>query len=100
MKIYIAGKITGDPGYAAKFARASVALRQRWPEATFCNPAALPEGMSQTDYMAICLPMLLRCDKVVFLPDWRKSNGAMIERALAAYCGKTIIDFEELRDDA
>lgn len=96
MKIYIAGKITGDPGYREKFARASAALRLRWPDAILLNPAALPEHMSATDYMAICLPMLLRADQAVFLPDWQRSNGARIERALAAYCGKPVLDYEEL----
>lgn len=97
-KIYIAGRITGDPGYPQKFARASVALRRHWPEAVILNPAALPAGMAPADYMAICLPMLLRCGIAVFLPDWQRSNGARIERALAAYCGKQIIDLEDLRD--
>lgn len=97
MKIYLAGKISGDSGYRQKFAQASLALRDRWPDAVILNPAALPEGMTPGDYMAVCLPMLLRAGTVVFLPDWRSSGGARIERALAAYCGKTVIDFEELK---
>ena len=100
MKIYLAGKISGDSSYRQKFALASADLRRRWPEAVILNPAARPESMTAADYMAICLPMLLRADTAVFLPDWRDSNGARIERALAAYCGKTIIDFEEMGDDA
>ena len=100
MKIYLAGKISGDSGYRQKFALASADLRKRWPDAVILNPAALPEGMTPADYVAICLPMLLRADKAVFLPDWRDSNGARIERALAAYCGKTVIDYEELKHGA
>ena len=96
MKIYIAGKISGDPGYKEKFAAAAAALRCRWPEAVILNPAVLPEKMTPADYMAICLPMLLRADVAAFLPDWQRSNGARIERAVAAYCGKRIIDTEEL----
>jgi len=98
MKIYVAGKISGDPGYKQKFAAASVALRKHWPDAVVINPAVLPEGMSNSDAIAVCLPMLLRAGTVVFLPDWQRSNGAKIERAVAAYCGKTIVDYEDLRD--
>lgn len=97
-RIYIAGRITGDPGYKQKFARACIALRRRWPEAVLLNPAVLPEHMSPSDAVAITLPMLLRAGTVVFLPDWQRSNGAKIERAVAAYTGKTIIDLEDLRD--
>lgn len=98
VKIYIAGKISGDPGYKQKLAAASLALRERWPEAVLINPAVLPDGMTPGDYMAVCIPMLLRAGTVVFLPDWQRSNGAKIERAIAAYCGKVIIDYEDLRD--
>lgn len=97
-KIYIAWRITGDPAYKHKFARAVIALRRHWPEAVLFNPAVLPENMSPTDAMAISLPMLLRATIVVFLPDWQRSNGAKIERAVAAYCGKRIVDLEDLRD--
>ena len=98
MKIYIAGKISGDPGYKEKSAAAAAVLRCRWPEAVILNPASLPEKMTPGDYMAICLPMLLRAGVVAFLPDWQRSNGASIERALAAYVGKTVIDVEEVRN--
>ena len=93
-KVYIAGKISGDPGYKQKFARASLALRERWPEAVLINPAVLPDGMTPGDYMAVCLPMLLQADLVVFLPDWQDSGGARIEHALAEYAGKNIYEWE------
>ena len=42
MKIYIAGKITGDKGYREKFAAVEAAL---WAQGfTVINPAVLPEG--------------------------------------------------------
>lgn len=43
MKVYIAGKITGDPYYKAKFARAAadIAVAGHTP----INPAMQPEGM-------------------------------------------------------
>lgn len=50
MKIYIAGKITGDQGCQAKFQRAAVGLRMCGN--IVLNPAELPEGMEAADYMA------------------------------------------------
>lgn len=51
MKIYIAGKITGDPYYKAKFARAAADIADAGH--TPINPAMQPEGMSNADYMRI-----------------------------------------------
>ena len=42
MKVYIAGKITGDPGYRDKFAAAEIQLG--WQGHTVLNPAELPGG--------------------------------------------------------
>ena len=47
MKIYIAGKITGDQGYQAKFQRAATGLRMCGN--IVLNPADLPEGMEAAD---------------------------------------------------
>lgn len=47
MKVYIAGKITGDPEYRMKFRRAARALETMGNVAL--NPATLPEGLSQTE---------------------------------------------------
>ena len=43
MKVYIAGKITGNQGYQAKFRRAAAGLRMCGN--IVLNPAELPEGM-------------------------------------------------------
>ena len=92
MKVYIAGKISGDPNYRAKFR--AVSCRFTLPGVSVLNPAELPEGMAPGDYMAVCLPMLLQADLVVFLPDWQDSRGARIEHALAEYAGKAIYEME------
>lgn len=86
MKIYIAGKITGDPDYRAKFADA-----QRQIEAQghiVLNPATLPEGMEPKDYMRICFAMIDVADAVVFLPDAAESAGARLEMAYCEYIEK------------
>ena len=86
MKVYIAGKITGDPGYRDKFAAAEIQLG--WPGHTVLNPAELPSGMSREDYMRICFAMIDVADAVVFLPDAADSAGARLERAYCEYVEK------------
>ena len=54
------------------------------------NPAALPDGLSQGQYMQICLPMVAVADELVMLPGWEQSEGAYIESLLAKKSGKTI----------
>lgn len=86
MKIYIAGKITGDPKYREKFkeAAADIARGGHIP----LNPADLPEGMRPKDYMRICFAMIDVADVVVFLPDAKDSAGARLEKAYCEYIGK------------
>ena len=52
------------------------------------NPATLPDGLEQADYMRICLAMLDTADLAVFLPDYRESRGAMVEWAWCQRTGK------------
>jgi hypothetical protein len=88
MKIYIAGRITGDKAYRAMFAAAEETLRAQG--FTVINPAVLPEGMRPADYMRICFAMVDIADEVVFLPDWQESQGAKLEMALCQYIKKRI----------
>lgn len=89
MKVYIAGKITGDPYYRAKFAQAERALTAAGH--IVLNPAVLPEGMGKADYMRICLAMLDSADAIGLLHGWGSSPGARIEYELARYNGKQVI---------
>ena len=84
MKIYIAGKITGDKRYKAKFAAAAKNLQAAGH--VVLNPAILPAGLEEWDYMQITLAMLNAADLAVFLPDYQESAGAMIEWA---WCKRT-----------
>ena len=86
MKVYIAGKITGDPWYRDKFAAAEIQLGRQGH--VVLNPAELPEGMAPEDYMRICFAMIDVADAVVFLPDAAESAGALLERAYCEYIGK------------
>lgn len=87
MKVYIAGKITGDPDYWEKFLWAQEDLERQG--FTVLNPADLPEGMRPADYMRICLSMMESADVVAFLPDYTESRGAQLEWAWCQYVGKT-----------
>lgn len=89
-KTYIAGPMTGydnfnrdafnDAAHLIIF-NGNVAL----------NPATLPDGLSQADYMSICLPMLMCCDSIFMLEGWEKSEGAKAEYALAVKLGLEIL---------
>lgn len=59
------------------------------------NPAELPEGMEQQDYMALCMQMLFTADTVAFLPDWPTSRGASLEYMMCAYIGKPRVMLED-----
>lgn len=85
MKIYISGKIAGDPDYKGKFARAAAQLERLG--ATVINPALAPEGLTKLDYMRICFAEMEAADYAVFLPDWVESPGARLERAWCEYVG-------------
>lgn len=86
MKIYIAGKIAGNPDYREKFAEAQRHLEVQGH--IVLNPAVLPEGMTQADYMRICFAMIDTADGVCFLPDSIESSGAMLEYSYCRYIGK------------
>jgi hypothetical protein len=92
MKIYIAGKITGDPEYKQKFDTVRDNLQA--DDVVILSPADLPAGMSNEDYMLICLSMIFSADAVMFLPDWQISLGAQIEHAICEYVKKNILYYK------
>lgn len=97
LKIYIAGKITGDPNYKSKFERA--AKKYAAPGVIILNPATLPEGLTRAEYMRICFAKIDVSDMVVFLEDYKESDGAQIELAYCKYTDKGVIfDKEGVQD--
>ena len=93
MKIYIAGKITGDPEYRRKFACAARQVEEFGH--VVLNPAELPEGMAAADYMRICMAMIDAADRVIFLPDAEDSPGAFLEIQYCRYAKKRVRRFSE-----
>mgnify|MGYP001755088154 CR=1 FL=1 len=88
-KIFISGKITGDPKYKAKFAAAENFYKKMGY--IVLNPAVLPEGMPPADYMHICFAMIATADVVAFLPGFSKSPGARLEAEYCFYTNKNTI---------
>lgn len=86
MKIYIAGKITGDPNYKEKFQEYQQQLEAEGH--IVLNPAVLPAGLTNAEYARIDFAMIDVADEVVFLPDWYRSPGASLERDYCDYTRK------------
>ena len=92
MKVYIAGKITGNPDYKQQFAEVEKKLREKGH--TTMNPAVLPDGFEHSEYMQICFSMIDVCDAVYFQNNWKDSKGANMEYNYAFEQNKGIM-FEE-----
>lgn len=90
-RIYIAGKITGDPDYKVKFNAAHLwLLRRGWAEVV--NPVkACREGWPWWRCMLRCLRLVAGSQWVAMLPDWNESRGARIEHRWARFLGKNIM---------
>ncbi|EPW2144903.1 DUF4406 domain-containing protein [Escherichia coli] len=90
LKIYIAGPMTGYPDYnrAAVNAKASELMAEGH---IVLNPAVLPGGLCQSEYMDICLAMVRSADAIYLLNRWEDSVGARAEHALAEKLGLTVI---------
>lgn len=90
MKIYIAGPMTGIEGCnRPAFVDAAFQLTSEG----YCvlNPAMLPNGLTQPQYMDICLAMLRCASAIYLLKGWEKSAGARVEKALAEKLGMIAI---------
>lgn len=97
-KIYIAGKITGDPDYKTKFEEAENFYKKKG--FTVLNPSWMPQGMQKADYMRICFAMIDTADVVALLPDFKQSAGAEVEHAYCRYIDKNIRHYEDDRNKA
>lgn len=92
-RIYISGKITGCEHEDAfvKFARAEAFVNATGYEAV--NPMKLVgcvAGKTWAEYMAEDIILLDACAGIYMLNDWRDSDGAKIEHAIAEIRGKSI----------
>lgn len=96
MKVYISGKITGLPHdqVVDSFNRAEYRLLKAGFKAV--NP--LNNGLSIEDkwehHMKADIKMLMDCDAIYLMKNWKHSKGARIERELADNLGYVIIEQE------
>jgi hypothetical protein len=93
-KLYLSGKITGDPEYQLKFRDAAYALMRRGYGV--CNPALRgSESLSWKENMKRVVALMLKCDGVALIPDWAESKGAGIEKDLALNVGIPVKPLDE-----
>lgn len=96
-RIYISGKITGDPNWREKFLKAEKELLELHPhliDAEIFNPAKvkLPEFATWNEAIEIDLMFLKNADYIYMLPDWGDSRGACIERGYATALDIMVIE--------
>lgn len=93
MKIYIAGKITGQErtDVIIKFEAAAMHLKAQGHHPFI--PCVLPEydDVPHEDYLHVCYAMIDICDAIYMLSDWRESRGARKELQYAADWQKEIL---------
>ena len=91
MKVYIAGPMTGLPQFNRP-AFHQAALNLSFEHHVPLNPAILPDGLTESDYMAVGITMLQRADAIFLLTGWQFSAGARAEHALALKLGLEVIE--------
>ena len=87
--IYLAGPMSGIPMFNRPAFNLE-AYRLNNQGHSVLNPAMLPDGLTQAQYMSICLPMVITADEVRMLSGWGNSSGAIAEHALALKLCKEI----------
>jgi len=90
-RIYICGKVSGDPDYDKKFLKEENRLFSLGYEPV--NPAAFISRKEEwSKAMRTAIRAMLLCDGVTLLPDWKKSKGSKIEVRLARELGMDVRD--------
>ena len=97
MRVYISGKITGNPGYRSDFEQAESQLRDAGFDVM--NPAreVYDAGFAEYPYdqiMAYCLELLEECDAIYMMASYKDSNGAKMELKHAKKIGLKVL-YEE-----
>lgn len=98
MKVYIAGKVTGEPKHscALKFATAQKELEKRGHEVV--NPIEVVGNFNANWFhaMRLCIREMLTCDAIYMLPDWHECKAAKIEHSLAIDLSLAFVSYSEL----
>jgi hypothetical protein len=101
LKYYLSGAITRQPDFKAYFKNYEDELR-RWGIADVFNPATVdwPVGVKWETRMKYDLKILMDCDVLVLLPNWRKSRGVKLEACVAKSLGIRIVKIHDLLREA
>ena len=93
MRIYISGKITGEPPDTvnSRFGEAQAMLEALGHEVTNPLHNGLPSTASYVEHMYVDLFLLLGCDAIYMLQGYERSNGAMVELQVARAVGIAIL---------
>ena len=93
MKVYIAGKITGNDSYIEQFEKAEKILKASGY--AVINPVK-NLGFTYKDYIDMGLSELSKCDAIYLLENYEESNGALLELSYAKTVGmKVMYSFDE-----
>ena len=96
--IYICGPMSGIENFnECAFVKAETHIVENlFLDSTLAilNPAHLPGGLPQENYMDICLAMVRACSCIYVLKGWENSLGAQTEVTYAKKLGKSIL-FQE-----
>ena len=102
--VYIGGKVSGQTPeeYHAKFE----AARQWLLDLAYCIwmednvKVIIPMDLCQDDWnwfkcMEVCASMLMQCDVLYLLPDWKESHGATAEYYIAKAANIQCVEIDE-----
>jgi nucleoside 2-deoxyribosyltransferase len=98
MRVYIAGPMTGLPDFNYPAFHAEAA-RLRELGYRVSNPAENQAQVNWQYYMRAAIRMMLLCDAVALLPNWKQSRGALIEHGIAIALGIPARPCEEFQGE-
>lgn len=96
MKLYLAGKITGDFNCQEKFHEAAARVYRAGHIPMYS--CGLPQGYDHSEYLHICYAMIDVCDAVCLLPDYTSSKGAAMEAEYAQRKDKPILRYQDIAE--
>lgn len=90
MKVYIAGKVSGlaPEEFHKKFNECRDEVAKHVEYGDIITPTDLCDDDWDWDKcMETCIPVMMKCDLVVMMPDWVDSKGAKVEKKIAHEAG-------------
>ena len=98
-KVYIAGPMTGKPGYNfPAFYRLSAEWEERgWAVMNPANSFNRSMKLTHPEYLRAALHLILQVDALALMVGWEDSEGAKLEAAVARILGLPIYQAENCR---